>query len=67
MALSPPRQRKALHEAVLDEILEERVVSSRGQQRPRGVKRKMSKVPLRPRGGCDRVRIEFSECIRIIK
>ena len=29
---------------VLDEILEERVVSSRGQQKPRGVKRKMSRT-----------------------
>src|SRR5215203_2522070 len=38
----PPRCRRALHEAVLDEILEERVASSRGRQVPRGVKRKMS-------------------------
>src|SRR5215207_3110324 len=37
-----PRRRHALHEAVLDEILEERVASSRGRQVPRGVKRKMS-------------------------
>jgi len=35
---------------VLDEILEERVESSRGRQNPRGVKRKMSNFPLRPRG-----------------
>ena len=35
---------------VLDEILEERVVSSRGQQKPRGVKRKMSRYHIRPRG-----------------
>jgi hypothetical protein len=27
----PPRQRKAFHEAILDEILEERVVSSRNR------------------------------------
>ncbi len=37
------------HEAVLDEILQERVVSSRNRKCPRGVKRKMSKFPLRPR------------------
>jgi len=35
------------HESVLDEILEERVVSSRGRRNPRGVKRKMSNFPLR--------------------
>ncbi len=55
------------HEAVLNEILQERVVSSRGQRRPRGVKRKMSNFPLRPRGACGSVRIEFSKCIRIVK
>ena len=34
---------------VLDEILDERVVSSRNRRTPRGVKRKMSNYPLRPR------------------
>jgi len=34
---------------VLDEILEERVATSRGRQVPRGVKRKMSGSLLRPR------------------
>ncbi len=47
--------------------LQERVVSSRGQRRSRGVKRKMSNFPLRPRGGCGSVRIEFAKCIRIVK
>jgi hypothetical protein len=65
--LFPTRERKAFHEAVLDEILQERVVSSRDQRRPPGVKRKLSSFPLRPRGACGSVRIEFSECIRIIK
>jgi hypothetical protein len=35
-ALFPPRQRKALHEAILNEILEERVVSSRNRINARG-------------------------------
>ena len=35
---------------MLEEILAERVVSSRGRRNPRGVKRKMSNFPLRPRG-----------------
>ena len=39
----------AFHERVLDEILQERVVSSLGRRNPRGVKRKMSNFPLRPR------------------
>ena len=38
-----------LHEAILDEILEERVSSSRNRVNPRGVKRKMSNYRLRPR------------------
>ena len=54
------------HEAVLAEILQERVVSSRGRRNPRGVKRKMSNFPLRPRVPCH-VRVEISERIRIIK
>ena len=39
---------------ILDEILEERTVSSRGQKKPRGVKRKMSNYPLRARGPLSR-------------
>ncbi len=34
---------------ILSEILEERAVSSRGQLKPRGVKRKMSNFPIRAR------------------
>ncbi len=67
MELFPPRERKAFHKAMLEEILQERVVSSRGQRRPRGVKRKMSNFPLRARGACGGVRIDFSRCIKIIK
>jgi len=52
---------------VLREILEERVVSSRGQRKPRGVKRKMSNYPLRPRAPLRKVRIEFDKLIRILK
>jgi len=45
----PPRQKKTFHEAVLDEILQERVSSSRKRVNFRGVKRKMSEYNLRPR------------------
>ena len=66
-SLFPPRQRKAFHEAILDEILEERVVSSRNRINPRGVKRKMSNYPLRPRKRQRTRRIDFAKRIRIVK
>jgi hypothetical protein len=52
---------------VLDEILEERVASSRGRRVPRGVKRKMSGCKLRPRTPQPTVRIDFTAAIRIVK
>ena len=66
-ALFPPRQRKILHQAILDEILEERVVSSRNRINPRGVKRKMSNYSLRPRKRLRTRRIEFAKRIKILK
>jgi hypothetical protein len=66
MALFPPRAKKAFHESVLAEILQERVVSSRGRRHPRGVKRKMSNFPLRPHHGLNDTGIEIAKCIRII-
>jgi hypothetical protein len=56
-----------LHEAVLAEILEERVASSRGRRVPRGVKRKMSGDKLRPRTAQPTTRIDFAAAIRIVK
>ena len=67
MPLLPPRQKKAFHEAVLQEILQERVSSSRHRLNPRGVKRKMSNYPLRPRHCEHARRINFSTCVRIVK
>ena len=66
-ALFPPRHRKAFHERILDEILEERVVSSRNRITPRGVKRKMSNYPLRPRKRLPTRRIDFAKRIMIVK
>jgi hypothetical protein len=65
--LFPPRQRKAFHHAILDEILEERVVSSRNRINPRGVKRKMSNYPLRSRKRLRTRHIEFAKRIKIVK
>lgn len=55
------------HESVLDEILEERVVSSRGRRNHRGVKRKMSKYPIRPRNKPMQTIKNIENHIRIIK
>jgi hypothetical protein len=52
---------------VLEEILDERVVSSRNRRNPRGVKRKMSNFPLRPRHLTPSPPIDIQNAIRIIK
>jgi hypothetical protein len=57
----------AFHQAALDEILQERVVSSRNRRNFRGVKREMSKFPLRPRQGKPLPRIDVTNIIRILK
>jgi len=67
MALSPPAKRRAFHKAVLGEILEERVVSSRNRRNFRGVKRKMSNFPLRPRQNIPLTPINIRKVIRILK
>ena len=65
--LFPPRKKRAFHEAVLLEILQERAVSSRHRRNPRGVKRKMSNFPLRPRHTTPRPRIDYDKAVRIFK
>jgi hypothetical protein len=45
----PPAKRKNFHKAILDEILQERAVTNRNKRYFRGIKRKMSNFPLRPR------------------
>ena len=57
----------SFHEAVLREILEERVVSSRSRRNPRGVKRKMSGYPLRPRERIKTMRLHVENHIVVIK
>jgi hypothetical protein len=55
------------HRNVLEEILQERVVSSRSRRNPRGVKRKMSNFPLRPRGIKPLPAINLEKAIKILK
>jgi len=52
---------------VLDEILQERVSSSRNRVNVRGVKRKMSNYNLRPRKRQPTRRIDVCARIRIVK
>ena len=66
-SLFPPQQRKPLHELILQEILQERVVSSRGRINFRGVKRKMSNYNLRPRKRQRTRHLHISKRIRIVK
>ena len=63
----PSRDKEAFDEAVLRELLDERVHSSRGMRRPRGVKRKMSSYKLRPPGALSRERTDFASCVRMLK
>jgi hypothetical protein len=65
--LFPPQHAKAFHEASVDEILEERVSSSRNRINIRGVKRKMSNYPLRPRKRQRTFCLDFKKRIRILK
>jgi hypothetical protein len=55
------------HDAVLREILEERVASSRGRSIPRGVKRKMSAFKLRPRRATHTPRLVIENHVQIVK
>ena len=57
---------KKFHKAVLEEILDELVASSRNRRNQRGVKRKMSNFPIR-RGYERSPRIDICAAIRILK
>jgi len=52
---------------ILQEILQERVSSSRNRINPRGVKRKMSDYHLRPRQRGRTCRIDFAAKVRLLK
>ena len=55
------------YDRILDQLLQDQVVSNRGRRNPRGVKRKMSNFPLRPRHAKPLKSINFDKAIRIIK
>ena len=64
--LFPPQDRKEFHNTVLDEILDEFVASSRNRSNPRGVKRKMTRFPVR-RGYKRSPLVEISVVIQVVK
>ena len=52
---------------MLAEILDERVVSSRGRRMSRGVKRKISHFAIRARGASATGPIDYAECVKVLK
>lgn len=56
-----------MHDSILDEILQERVVSSRNRINARGVKRKMSNYNLRLRKRQPTRHLDVSRRIKIVK
>src|SRR4030081_757173 len=63
----PPRQRRAFHDAVLDEILQDRLPPRRHRRNKRCVKRKMSNFPLRRRTDKPLPPINNKKAIKILK
>lgn len=52
---------------VIDEILDDRVVSSRGRRNYRGLKRKMSNYPIRPTTRPTPHRMNIEEHVQVLK
>lgn len=55
------------HDRVVEDILEERVVSSRNRRNPRGVKRKMSTFPVRRSKQKPISKLDLQLVIKIVK
>ena len=56
-----------MHQAIVDEILQARVVSSRGRRNPRTVKRSVGQYPIRMRSPATPERIDCANHIQVIK
>jgi hypothetical protein len=58
---------KRWYQQVLDEVLEERAVSSRGRHVPRGVRRRVTKYPTRKRGPSTLAKgIDYQEAVEVM-
>lgn len=55
------------HDAVLDEILQERLRARGNRRNKRGVKRKMSNFPLCRKSNRAQPRVDIAKAIRILK
>jgi hypothetical protein len=64
-AIPPSEERRAWHEAVLDEISQERLPPRRHRRNKRGVKRKMSNFPLRRKSDKPLPPVNIAQAIRI--
>jgi hypothetical protein len=56
-----------LHREILDEMLEERVVRAANRKNHRGVKRKMSKFPIRRPGARCARNVSVTQMFEIVK
>lgn len=56
-----------LRALIVDEIAQVLVVSSRGKQRQRAIKRKIKKWPIKKKGVDNNVKIDIIQAISIIK
>ena len=57
----------AWYQTVIDEVLEERVVSSRGRRVPRGVRQRISQYRTRKRGPTNLVKnIDYQKAVTIL-
>ena len=56
-----------LYRRMLDEVLEERAIASRGRQVPRGVRRRISQYPTRKRGPTTLAKgIDYEEAVEVL-
>ena len=65
-AAFPPQKRPALHRAILEEILQERLPPPTHRRNKRGVKRKMSSYSVRRKADRPPPTVNIALCIQIV-
>jgi len=56
-----------MHNAILDELAEDRAVLSRGRRNARAVKKSVGRYPIRARCKAVSTRIDFASCVKALK
>ncbi len=56
-----------MHNAILDELAEDPVVSSRGRRNPRAVKKSVGRYPIRTRCTKKPTRVDFAMSVKVLK